>query len=438
MASLDGSIYFMELSTGAKTRDPIKTGAPFKGTPSLDPRGWPIVYVGHGLNPQGSPNNEYDHMYFRAYSLIDSSQLFSYGYDVRDPVAFRTGWQAYDSSPLIDAESDTLIWPGENGVVYTVKLNTVYDTAANTITMTPGPMVKYTYTSTRNQSTGVYGIENSAVGWRNYLIFTDNIGMLQCVDLNTMELVYANDLENDSDVSMVLEEDADAQTFYLYSGCEFDDSVVDATSSSGTCYARKIDGLTGHIIWTTPFTVYTAVGGNVDGGILASPILGKEGTSMEGLIIYTVSSLIKEDGNRTAMVVALDKNDGHIVWQVDMENGGWTPASPAAVYTEDGQGYIVQCLYKGTVKLIRADADTARVVSTVNVSEAMGTEEPNSFEATPAVFGDMIVVGSRSGHFFFIRIIERKLPEVDTTGAGELADIISGAERRVGGVSSCG
>jgi|AGTN01.2.fsa_nt_gi hypothetical protein len=409
MGSVDGSIYFMELSTGAKTRNPIETGAPIKGTPSLDPRGWPIIYAGQGLHVSGDVDNPRD-MYFRVFSLIDGSLLYKFGYSDRDPAAYRK-WQAYDASPLVDAATDTLVWPGESGVLYTIKLNTVYDAAGGTVGMQPGSVVKYTYTTPRNQQAnggkGAWGMENSAVGWRNYLMFTDNIGMLQCVDLNTMALVYANDLSNDSDVSMVLEEDIENQDFYLYTGCEFDDTVVNATSSSGTCYARKIDGLTGHIMWTTPFNVYTAVGGSVDGGILGSPILGQEGTTMEGLIIYTVSSLIREDGDRTAMVVALDKEDGHIVWQVDMENAGWTPASPAAVYTADGQGYIVQCLYKGTVKLIKVDGafeNGASVADSVNVSEAMNTTEPNSFEATPAVFGNTVVVGSRSGHFFFLRI----------------------------------
>ena len=36
-------------------------------------------------------------------------------------------WHAYDSSPLVDAETDTLIYPGENGILYTIKLNTVFD-----------------------------------------------------------------------------------------------------------------------------------------------------------------------------------------------------------------------------------------------------------------------------------------------------------------------
>jgi hypothetical protein len=67
----------------------------------------------------------------------------------------------------------------------------------------------------------------------------------------------------------------------------------------------------------------------------------------------------------------------------------------------------VQCLFKGYIKLIRVDgatADGATVVDSINVSEEFGTDEPNSFEATPAVFGNTVVVGSRSGHFFFLTI----------------------------------
>ncbi len=399
IASADGNIYFMELSTGTKTRNPIGIGAPTKGTPSIDPRGYPIIYVGQGLNPAGSTTDSND-MYFRAFSLIDGKELYKFGAHQKDPVAYNN-WQAYDSSPLIDAATDTLIEPCENGVLYTVKLNTAYDPAAGTLTMNPGPMVKCTYQSTRNQSTGIYGMENSAAAWRNYLFFTDNIGMLQCVDLNTMQLVYANDLGNDSDVSMVLEEDTDKQDFYLYTGCEYNDTVVNAKDTTGKCYARKIDGLTGEIIWSAEFSVYTAIGGSEDGGIIASPILGKPGSSIDGLVIYTVSNAVTADGNQTALLVALDKNTGSVVWQTDLQNSGWTPSSPVPVYTADGQCYIVQCLYRGDIKLIKADAAEGTVSDTVS----LGTkDEPNSFEATPAVFGNTIVVGSRSGHFFYLTI----------------------------------
>jgi hypothetical protein len=44
------------------------------------------------------------------------------------------------------------------------------------------------------------------------------------------------------------------------------------------------------------------------------------------------------------------------------------------------------------------------VSDSLNVSEKLGTEDPNSFEATPVVFGNTIVVGSRSSRFFYLTI----------------------------------
>jgi outer membrane protein assembly factor BamB len=402
ICSLDGNIYFEELETGEKTRNPIKIGAPTKGTASLDPRGYPIIYVGQGLNPEGSDTKCND-MYFRAYSLIDGKELYKFGAPNADPFALRS-WQAYDSSALIDAETDTLIVPGENGVLYTVKLNTSYDESAGTVTMDPKPMVKYRYTTPANRdrdkaSGGRWGIENSVVAWKNYVIFTDNAGLLQCVDLNTMTLVYANDLGDDSDVSMVLEEDPANGTFYLYTGCEYDESVHNAQPGQGTAFARKINGLTGEVIWEAPFTVQS---GDVDGGILASPVLGKKGTSLEGLIIYNVTQEVKGEST-TSRLVALDKNTRDLKWSYDMEAEGWSPSSPVPVYTADGQGYIIQCDIDGEVALIKADGQSATEVSKLSLKDE-ANKIYNKFEATPVVFGNYVVVGSRSKNLFFIKI----------------------------------
>ena len=44
-ACMDGYIYFLDLKTGEKTRDPLYLGYTFKGAGALDPRGYPIMYV---------------------------------------------------------------------------------------------------------------------------------------------------------------------------------------------------------------------------------------------------------------------------------------------------------------------------------------------------------------------------------------------------------
>lgn len=395
-ASLDGRLYFMELETGEKTREFINVGAPTKGTPSLDPRGYPVIYVGQGLQADGDATS-CRNMYVRAFNLIDGSKLMEFGAASSDPFAFRN-WQAYDSSPLVSAATDTLIQPGENGVIYFCKLNTNYNEQEGTLTMDFDPeKVKYRYDTPRNRASdtgGRWGIENSAVAWRDYLIFTDNIGMLQCINLNTLELVYANDLTDDSDVSMVLEEDTDNNTFYLYTGCEYDKGVRKNLGSSAEAYARKIDGITGEILWEVPYSVVSPY---VDGGILASPVLGREGTSMAGLIIFNVTQKVSGDSN-TSTLVALDKHTGNLVWEYDMGVSGWSPSSPVPVYTEDGQGYIVQCTIGGNVVLLRVDGQSYEVADKINVGES------DNFEASPAVYGNTIVVASRAANIFFIQI----------------------------------
>lgn len=408
LASVDGRVYFMDADTGEKTRDQINLGAQTKGTASLDPRGYPLLFVGQGLDASGKKDVCND-MYYRAVNLIDGTVTKLWGFVNGDPFAYR-GWQAYDSSALIDAKTDTLIEPGENGVVYTMKLNTDYDEDAGTLTIDPDPIVKYRYTTPANQSRderagGRWGVENSAAAWRNYLFFTDNAGMLQCLDLNTMKLVYANDLGNDSDVSMVLEEDLVNQDFYLYNGDEYDDDVANAEPGTGPCYARKIDGLTGEIIWEQEFTCDSS-NTRVDGGILATPILGKEGTSIAGLIIYNICDEVK-GSSTTSELVAMDKLTGDIRWRYDMDVPGWSPSSPVPVYTEDGRAYIVQCDRDGNIALIKADGQSASAVDKLPLkitdSEGKVTVQ-NNFEATPVVINDMIVVASRNGYVFFIKI----------------------------------
>jgi outer membrane protein assembly factor BamB len=133
----------------------------------------------------------------------------------------------------------------------------------------------------------------------------------------------------------------------------------------------------------------------VDGGILASPVLGKEGTSIEGLIIYNVTMEVKGE-TTTSRLVALNKEDGSEVWSYDMEIDGWSPSSPVPVYTSDGKGYIVQCDRAGDVALI--DGETGTQAAILNMGEG------EQFEATPAIYGNTIVVASRNKHIFFITI----------------------------------
>ena len=389
--TLDGKIYFLDLATGTATRNPINIGVSTKGTGSIDPRGYPILYTGQGLETM---NKKAVPVKFRAINLITNSVMWSFGQQTADPFAYRRSWQAYDSSALVDAKSDTLIEPGENGILYTYKLNTKYDEKAGTLTMTPGEPVKYRYKTKdygeADTSRRWWGIENSIATWRNYAFFTDNGGILQCVDMNTMTLVYAIDVLDDSDTSLVLEEDIPNNTFYLYTANEVDKQPT--KNGVGSTYHRKIDGPTGKILWEKK---WDASVGNAssNGGTLTTPHVGKPGSNISNLVIYA-SDLVpvtvqKSDGTKSIVyggrIVAYDKTSSDVVWQIETQDDYWS--SPVVVYTEDGNGYLVQADRGGHIKLY--DAKTKELLNTLDLGARI--------ESTPSVYGDMLVVGTRGG-----------------------------------------
>ena len=154
-ACMDGYVYFLDLRTGSLTRDPLYLGFTFKGAGALDPRGYPIMYVGAGYDSTQGTARVF------VINLLDCSVMHTFGND--DPFSLRYGLSYFDSSALVDAASDTLIYPGENGILYLIKLNTKYDEAGGTLAIDPEDVVKWHYQGTRT-STAAYwlGMEDSA------------------------------------------------------------------------------------------------------------------------------------------------------------------------------------------------------------------------------------------------------------------------------------
>lgn len=371
-ASLDGMVYFLDLEDGSQTRDPISVGMCFKGAGTLDPRGYPLLYVGSG------DVNAYDQRpRMFVISLISGRILYEYGSN--DPLAYRKdndAWCAFDSSPLVDAETDTLIWPGENGILYTIKLNTVYDKTAGTISVNPSePVITRYHTGRSSEENYWYGYEASANIVESYLYVSENGGMFYCVDLNTMELVWAQDTKDDSNSSPVFERTAPDKG-YVYTAPSL--HWTQDSSAHGEISIYKLDALTGEVVWKKPYSVYTVDG--VSGGVQSSPLLGEAGTSLEGMILYTISRTNTVD---SGTLVALDTDTGAEVWRWEMDYYAWS--SPVAVYDEDGTAYVVVCDSAGYATLLDGRSGT------VLDSEYLG----GLVEASPAVFEDMLVVGTR-------------------------------------------
>ena len=368
-ASLDGRIYFMDLEDGTLTRDTLDIGLCFKGAGSLDPRGYPLLYVG-----AGDVNSDGQRPRMHIISLIDGKILYEYGHE--DPLSYRTdndNWCAFDSAPLIHAQTDTLIWPGENGILYTIRLNSTYDKATGKVSIAPSEPVLTRYLTDRTNPTNYWcGYEASPVIVGNYL--SENGGMFFCIDLNTMELVWAQDTKDDSNSTPVFEPVSE-QEGYIYTAPSL--HWTKDKDSQGTISIYKLDALTGQILWQTPYSVHTVSG--VSGGVQASPVLGKPGTDLEGLILYAIARTNSRD---SGTLVALDTKTGQEQWRVELDHYIWS--SPVAIYDQNGKGYVVQCDANGTAHLIDS---SGQVVDTLYLGGLV--------EASPAAFDNMIVVGTR-------------------------------------------
>lgn len=371
-ATLDGHIYFYDLETGDYTRDPLNVGMAFKGSGALDPRGYPIMYVG-----SGDRTREKKEPRMFIINLIDTSIMYEYGYTKEYNIR---SWRAFDASPLVDAETDTLIWPGENGLLYTIKLNTNYNKAAGTLSINPdAPVINRYKTALNTDPSNDLGMENSPIIVENYLYMGDNRGMYFCVDINTMKLVWTQEIKDDLNATAVFEWGEDGKGYlYLATSMEYSD---------GTSYMYKLDAATGEIVWVKSCDniVYNK---NVSGGALSSPLLGKKGTALEGMIFFHIA---KTPSEYEGTMLAMDTETGDIIWKKNMKYA-WS--SPVAIYSEDGSAYIL--LFDSVGKGHLMDPKTGADLSVVEVG--------SNVEASPAVFNDMIVVGTRGEKVYGIKI----------------------------------
>ena len=370
---LDGNIYFLDLETGKPTRNKIEIGYPIKGTAMVDPRGYPVLYTGMGINENNGKFTEYK---YRIINLLNQKELYTiFG---RDEMAFR-GWGATDSSALLDKKTDTLLSLGENGLVYKVKLNTKFDKQAGTLTMAPN-LTKYRY---RSPYSDEQGIESSPAIYKNYMYFNDNGGTLQCLDLNTMKPVWIYNTEDDTDSTTVIEETSDG--VFLYTANQVDKRGENGKNKTANCEIRKFNALTGELIWQKDYQcLYNYY---INGGALATPVVGKDDIS--DIVIY---SICFTGTNQDGILVALNKKTGEEVWKKKLPAYSWS--SPLDFKSSDGKTYVVYCDFAGWMHLI--DPVDGKTLHSISLG--------GNVESSPSIYNDMIVVGSYAKKIFGIKI----------------------------------
>ena len=364
--TLDGNIYFMDLETGEFTRNPLHLGFPIKGSVSIDPRGYPLLYVGQGIS---TANGKRGKIGWRIYSLLDQGELFFLnGHDKASP----RDHGAFDGSCIVHAGSDVVLQGGENGLMYAVRLNAAFDIDAPSVAVSP-QVAAYRYSSAASPE---LGIENSVAAYGRYIWFADNSGLLTCLDLDTLAPAWLFYVGDDTDASVALDLEDDG-TLALYTVNE-----IDRRGESGKCTVRRIDAATGRQDWQ--FTIQCQSDGTNGGGGFASPAIGQH--TLEDYVYFNIC----QTGNGGTLL-CFEKRTGRVVWRCPTGNSSWS--SPVLVYRPDGTGVLVLC----TLDRVRAyDPLTGKRLSEARIE--------GKVEGSPAVFGDILVVGTRSQYIYGIRL----------------------------------
>lgn len=384
VAGLDGKIYFLDLADGQPTRDVIDLGYPMKGSPSIHSLGYPVMTVGQYARKMASGTGKIG---LRFYNLLNQKQM--YMIDGLDGDAKRPYYSvgAFDTSSLIDPKTDTAISIGTNGMLYLTKLNTELDVNDFTLDIDPESVVMKSRTSSK-QKDAYTAVESSLAMYANYAFYADMDGILRCVDTSTLTTAWAVDTGDAVQAAIALDLDEDGQ-LWLYTI----NTLQNRTKGDVTI--RRFNALTGEESWKVPVGV-TKGKKTINGG-MASPVIGQNGLS--DLVYFTVTGLSKAGTEKifgeaesaaAAVLLAMDKTTGDIVWQQELDS--YSYSSPVAAYTDEGDGWIIQATGNGTITLY--NGLTGKIVDTLEVE--------GTIEGSPAVYKDMLVIGTTGKNTSFI------------------------------------
>ncbi len=384
----DGKVYFLNLADGSETRAPIEIGYALRGAPSVHSLGYPVLTFGQYSNKLPSGNAKSMGLYY--YNLADNKRLRLIN-TLDDRAYYSFG--AMDTSALFDRNSNTLITIGTNGMLYTEKLN-LY------LAMNDGGFFHFgdveesvaLVSTTKKQEASQAAVESSLAMYGPYAFYADMGGILRCVDTTTMDTVWAVKTGDAVRAAVALDLDAETNTLWLYTA-----NTITNRSKNGDVTIRRYNAMTGEQDWALAVNSIRkykgqtdATGKEITAGAVASPVIGQH--ELNGLVYFTLSSVSANGyasltGDSSAqqqpsVLIAINKADGSVAWTQPM--GAYSYSSPVAVYSEDGQGWIVQCCSNGTIYLL--DGLTGATVSTLQVAGII--------EGSPAVYGDTMVFGT--------------------------------------------
>ena len=349
----DHRVHFVDAESGQRLLDPFPTNDIIKGSVTIDPDGYPLVYSG----------SRDDRFHIIAVDRDQPVELWSLAADDVPGSLWNNDW---DGSALV--LDDYLFEGGENSVLHIVKLNRAYDSDG---LVTVDPELVFTapgYDAELREKVGSnVSIENSVAISGDTIYFANSGGLVQGWDLSGLDAgeeptrVFRYWAGDDVDASVVVDEDG-----YLYVGVEYERATA---RSADVGQLIKLDpSAPDPLLWSVFDTA------RLPDGLWATPAVPRDLVSA---------------GTDSGRLLGVDRETGEIRWEIPMPEHVWS----SAVVVDD---VLIQADCNGTVRALDvSDTD-------VEPPELWRVNLGSCIESTPAVWDGRIIVGARGGQVYML------------------------------------
>jgi outer membrane protein assembly factor BamB len=349
----DRNVHFLDAATGERLLADFPTGDIIKGSVTIDPDGYPIVYTG---SRDGN---------FRALAVDRPGaavELWRLGAHDVGPTLWNDDW---DGSALV--LGDVLVEGGENSRFHVARLHRGYGADG---LVTVAPELVFHAAGWDDELLAAIGdhevsIENSVAMSGDTAYFANSGGLLQGWDLSSVRTgsgtptrTFRFWLGDDADASIVVDDEG-----FLYAGVEW---------QRGNARAEEVGQLVkldprvpdAPIVWSVPVR-----DGN-PGGSFSTPAV------LDDLVVWPT---------RNGTVYGLDRATGEPAWTVELP----APLMGSPVVVDD---VWIQGDCNGVLHAYDLDGVAGPPV------ERWAVELGGCIEATPAVWEGRVYVGTRGGH----------------------------------------
>lgn len=351
----DRGVHVVDGATGEDVLPPFFTGDLVKGSVTVDPDGFPLLYV-------GSRDNRFRIL---AFDRAELTELWSLDALAVSPTMWNDDW---DGSALV--LHDWLFEGGENSRIHAVKLNRAYG-ADGLVTVAPDLVwhaAGWDDQLLRDLGSPQVSIESSVAVYGNTLYFGNSGGLVQGWDIAPLldgsglpRRVFRFWAGDDTDGTITVDDQG-----MLYVGAEWERHLP---RSSQVGQMLKLDPARGDgdaLVWS-----------HFDTGAEKAGVFSSAGITGD-LVIFTTY---------WGRALGIDRATGEIRWEKHLP--GPLMGSPVIV-----DGVWIQGDCSGTLRAFDVH-DT-----TVDPPPLWTVQLGGCIEATPAVWNGRIYVGTRSGYQF--------------------------------------